>query len=260
MLAPGVSCQGRFPHNVGYLANADPASVAAWKLQENNTIGTWLTAAGYHTAYLGKYVNGMETNVPSGWNHWGGFSSGVGTYNYFNATQWNVTFDATGQQIVGPVSEVIHTGVHQANFVGQQAANQMKAAAKVGRPFFVSVTATMVHYGTCYGPCPGGGASCYAYADPHWENDLTAFGCTNPGVNSGCKMPISPCPSVKHEHDFNNLTNPHVPSWNESESGDESSWMLSKTPLTSYEERRENIGFRNRTAACVDLDDMIGRW
>ena len=88
--------QGRYPHNVGYLYNDDPASVAAWKAQENNTLGTWLTAAGYHTAYIGKYVNGCEPSVPSGWSHWGGFSSSRGTYNYYNATQVGVLVDTPG--------------------------------------------------------------------------------------------------------------------------------------------------------------------
>ena len=50
---------------------------------------------------LGKYVNGMECDVPSGWNHWGGLTctkfKGVklgGTYTYANASQWQVDFDA----------------------------------------------------------------------------------------------------------------------------------------------------------------------
>ena len=74
----------------------------------------------------------------------------------------------------------------------------------------------------------------------------------------GCKMPISACPSVKHAHDFDSLVNPHVPSYNESEAGEEAVWMQKFTPLTQYEESRQNMGYRNRTAACVDLDDMIG--
>ena len=62
---------GRYPHNTGYVANARAASVAAWAEQQDETIGTWLTRAGYHTAFLGKYVNGMECTIPKGWGHWG---------------------------------------------------------------------------------------------------------------------------------------------------------------------------------------------
>ena len=37
-------------------------------------MGSWLTQAGYYTAFLGKYVNSMECDVPSGWRHWGGLT------------------------------------------------------------------------------------------------------------------------------------------------------------------------------------------
>ena len=67
--------QGRYPHNVGYYANEDPASVANYLAVANNSLGTWLTAAGYHTAFVGKYVNGVEKQVPEGWNFWGAFST-----------------------------------------------------------------------------------------------------------------------------------------------------------------------------------------
>jgi len=41
--------QGRYPHNVGYIGNSDARSVAAYRAVENDTVGTWLTSAGYHT-------------------------------------------------------------------------------------------------------------------------------------------------------------------------------------------------------------------
>lgn len=44
-------CLVRFDSQ-GYLANADKASVQAWLKEENNTFGAWLSAAGYHTAFL----------------------------------------------------------------------------------------------------------------------------------------------------------------------------------------------------------------
>ena len=83
----------RFPHNTGYVANGAKASVAHWAKLQNETIGSWFTKAGYYTAFLGKYVNGMECDVPSGWRHWGGLTcthwNGMqlgGTYNYYNAS------------------------------------------------------------------------------------------------------------------------------------------------------------------------------
>ena len=138
---------GRYPHNTHYVDNDDLKSIAAWKLQQGNTIGTWLTTAGYHTAYLGKYVNGLEEAVPRGWNHWGGFRGILGTYNYYNSTPYNVTFDDSGETPVSPITWTAMTGVHQADFLGTTAVHQMQIGVAKGRPFFVHVNPTMIHYG-----------------------------------------------------------------------------------------------------------------
>ena len=85
---------------------------------ERYTIGAWFTQAGYYTAFLGKYVNGMECDVPSGWRHWGGLTcthwNGMqlgGTYNYYNASQWQVDFDVNGTTpITHPIVPTIWSG------------------------------------------------------------------------------------------------------------------------------------------------------
>jgi len=249
---------GRYPHNVGYYANDDPPSVANFLAVVNNTVGTWLTAAGYHTAFVGKFVNGAEKQVPSGWNFWGAFSTSKGTYNYYNATPWNVTFDREGKHPITPVVDVPMTGIHQAEFVGAWGVEQMKIAAGAGLPFFVHTTATMIHEGTCYGPFKD--PSQYARDDPYWEADLSGFGC-QAGTNAeSCSITISACPSDKHKHDFDSLPVPHVQSWNRSATGPLPKPMQpSKSPpLTAYQSGREDKGYRNRTASAVDLDDMIG--
>jgi arylsulfatase A-like enzyme len=247
---------GRFPHNVGYYANEDPTSIANYLAIQNNSVGTWLTAAGYHSAFIGKYVNGVEKSVPSGWSFWGAFSTSKGTYNYYNATPWNVTFDRTGQRPVTPVVDVAMTGVHQADFVGAWGVEQMKIAHAAGRPFFVHTTPTMVHEGTCFGPFKD--TSKYANDDPFWEADLSAgFGCTAENAQT-CAITVSSCPSDRHKRAFDGITNPHVASWNASESGAVPKVMAKNPPLTAYEARRQDMGFRNRSASLLDLDDMIG--
>jgi hypothetical protein len=64
------------------VCNGDKPSENNYRAVQNNSVGTWLTAAGYHTAFIGKYVNGLEPTVPSGWNFWGGFSSSQGTCKF----------------------------------------------------------------------------------------------------------------------------------------------------------------------------------
>ena len=40
---------GRYPHNVGYVSNGALDSIAAFAKVANNTVGSWLRQAGYHT-------------------------------------------------------------------------------------------------------------------------------------------------------------------------------------------------------------------
>ena len=116
---------GRYPHNAGYVFNGGAESMKAWTLAENNTIGTWLSDAGYFTMFLGKYVNGMEEHVPAGWSRWHGFSSGAGTYNFYNATMYNVPNTTTA---LPPFDVKVMTGIHQADFLGTYALSGVRRA------------------------------------------------------------------------------------------------------------------------------------
>ena len=193
--------------------------------------------------------------MPSGWNFWGAFSTSKGTYNYYNATPYNVTFDRSGQRPTSPVVDVAMTGIHQADFVAAWGLEQMKKAVEASLPFFVHLTPTMVHEGTCFGPFKD--PSKFARDDPYWEADLTEFGCT-PENAQMCSITVSPCPSDKHKHDFDGVLMPHVPSWNASEDGNVPKVMAKNPFLKQYEKERQDMGYRNRSASCVDLDDMIG--
>lgn len=249
---------GRFSHNTGYIMNDGNTSIAAWTKAENNTVGTWLSAAGYYTMYLGKYINSMESHVPAGWSRWHGFSSGGGTYNYNNASMYDVPNTTTAQR---PFPVKVMTGVHQADFLGEYALQGVaEAAAQGGKPFYIQINPVMVHWGTCYGP------GSYAPRDPHWEWAVpcppgnpdccpTSPAAGRPGV---CVVPISPCPSTATAHAFDGATNPHVPSYNTSETGPVPEFMGKFKALTAWEEARQDLGFRNRSASALDLDRMLG--
>lgn len=235
---------GRYPHNTGYLANSDPASTAAFLKLHNNTNGKWLTDTGYYTAFFGKYVNGCEGSVPSGWSYWGGLKD---TYNFYNATIWEKDWE---DPEFGPPRQKVMTHVHQADFLANFTVGHAAKAVGSKRPFFISVTPVMPHWGTCYGPGP---ASVYPPYDPHWEWTL-------PG---GLSMPISPCPTNRNRHAFDNATNPRIAGvWNVSIAGPRPVWHKSVDipgHLTAQQAYREDIGWQNRSASLIDLDDMIGK-
>jgi hypothetical protein len=246
--------QGRFPHNAGYLCNIDGPSEEAYLKVANNTVGTWLTSAGYHTAFVGKYINGLEGTVPSGWNYWSGFSSSAGTYNYYNSTPYNCSFARDGVTPTSPCTWTAMTGVHQADFVGQRGVAQMQKAVADGLPFFVHLTPLMVHEGTCFGPHKD--PMQYSRLDTYWERNLTAWGC-DPAAKGDCSYTVSPCPTEKNAHAFDGVTAPHVPSWNATASGPLPGAM-DLAPVDAFVANRMDIGFRNRSVALLDLDDLIG--
>ena len=202
-------------------------------------------------------MNSMESHVPAGWSRWHGFSSGAGTYNYYNATMYDVPNTTTAQR---PFEVRVMTGEHQADFLGRYALQGVAEAAARAAPFYIQINPVMVHWGTCYGP------TAYAPTDPHWEwaapcpaGDPGCCPSTPVAGNPGhCAVPISPCPSLATAHMFDGLRNPHVPSYNATESGPVPTFMQHFKPLTPWEAAREDLGFRNRTASAVDLDRMLG--
>ncbi len=253
---------GRYPHNNGYLMNSDSPSINTWcgarnpKSNMNHTVGGWVARAGYHTAFLGKTVNSCESWVNSGWSHWGGL---INTYDFYNASIHDVDFGADGVTPTRIGTPKIMTGIHQAQFLADFTVDQATLAQKRRKPFYISTTPVMPHWGTCNGG-PGAGPDVYAPNDPHWE-----FGfLTDPANPNNHKvaLPISPCPSHKHAHDFDGQTNPHVRSWNVSASGVVPKAMHAganaQVFLDAYRSEREDVGWRNRSAAVVDLDDLIG--
>jgi N-acetylglucosamine-6-sulfatase len=66
---------GQYAHNHGVLYNTLPTGGVA-RFDDSNALPVWLQAAGYHTALIGKYLNGWgnggPTFTPPGWSTWYG--------------------------------------------------------------------------------------------------------------------------------------------------------------------------------------------
>ena len=84
--------RGQNANNTGIKGNAEPAGGyeifhAKGADGEDQTAGVWLQNSGYHTVFMGKYLNGYGTGdttfVPPGWSDWFGFSDNTqGLYDY----------------------------------------------------------------------------------------------------------------------------------------------------------------------------------
>lgn len=78
---------GQYPHNHGVMHNLLPEGGVA-KFDDTSSIATWLNETGYHTGFVGKYLNeyGVDTTqtyIPPGWDDWQA-TVGPSTYQMYS--------------------------------------------------------------------------------------------------------------------------------------------------------------------------------
>ena len=75
---------GQYSHDTGVLQNFGPASYPAF--HDGSTLPVWLSAAGYRTALVGKYLNDYpiygHDRIPPGWSKWWAIDSRPETRYY----------------------------------------------------------------------------------------------------------------------------------------------------------------------------------
>jgi arylsulfatase A-like enzyme len=147
---------GLYPHNHGVWSHEPPWGFTA--LQDADTAPVWLQRAGYHTTYLGKYLNGYGNDpepgkdrgtsteyVPPGWDLWrgsidGGLEKGHpdngGTYRFYDTT---LNDNGNGYVALSPE--------YQTFAYARLTREQLAANAEAGRPFFSYVSFTAPHRG-----------------------------------------------------------------------------------------------------------------
>jgi arylsulfatase A-like enzyme len=138
--------RGQYPHNTLVLGNLPPEGgfLTFRRLGlEESTIATWLQAAGYRTAFYGKYLNGYtETDAPPpGWDEW----HAANNDGYFNV---NYKLNENGNLVAyGGAPEDYLTDV----IAGKAVAHIRRFSAE-GRPFFLYVATFAPH--SPYNPAP----------------------------------------------------------------------------------------------------------
>lgn len=103
---------------------------------ESRTIATYLQDAGYHTALMGKYLNGYGTadigHVPKGWSTW--LAVAAGGERYFD-----VRFSRDGSSVVSP------PGVYLTHYLADRAVAYIRERAVDGLPFLLWLTPVAPH-------------------------------------------------------------------------------------------------------------------
>lgn len=147
---------GLYPHNHGVWSHEPPWGFSS--LDDSETAPVWLQRGGYHTTYLGKYLNGYGSTpepghqtgtstsyVPAGWDLWRGSIDGGlpmdhpdegSTYKFFDTT-----LNDNGDGYVSLKDE------YQTDAYARLTRDQLEANAEEGKPFFSYVSFTAPHHG-----------------------------------------------------------------------------------------------------------------
>jgi len=123
---------GRYAHSHGIRSNQAPLGgygVYRDSGAEGNSLPVWLKAAGYRTAYLGKYTNGYAagwTSSPPGWDDWLAFTEPQAYTNF--------TYNENGRDLRAP------SGEHQTDFLSARALDFLRRTEeRDDQPFFMVV-------------------------------------------------------------------------------------------------------------------------
>jgi arylsulfatase A-like enzyme len=211
---------GQYPHNHGVMANQAPDGGFA-QLDSSNTLPVWLQQAGYHTAHIGKYLNGYEQFPdlePPGWSEWYGSTRTYRFYDYtLNENGSLVTYGTTADQ-------------YQTDVYTQKAVEFIDRRAPEEQPFFLSV----------------------AYLAPHSGGPNV-----NPQPPADCDNTAKPAP--RHATAFDSEPLPQPASFNEEDVFDKPAEIQGLAPLTAEQITNIERRYRCRVESLLAVDEGVAR-
>lgn len=129
---------GRYAHSHGVKGNAPPlGGYGSYRDAgvEADSLPVWLKAAGYRTAYLGKYTNGYGpgwASKPPGWDDWLAFTEPQAYSNF--------TFNEDGRDVRSPAGE------YQTDYLATRALESLRRSEeRDDQPFFLMVAPYAPH-------------------------------------------------------------------------------------------------------------------
>ncbi len=215
---------GQYAHNHRVLDNEPPAGGFGRfeELHGDDNLATWLDAAGYRTALVGKYFNGYAEDgsgfVPPGWDEWrGAVAPAQHVYDYG----------------LNENGEVVHYGGAAADFkqdvLTERAVEVIEGSAGDGAPLFLDLAYTAPHA-----------------AGPH----------PNPQPPGNC--PVAPKPAPRHAHAFDGEPLPRPPSFDEADVGDKPFGVRKRPRIRRGELRRMTRRYRCTLESLQSVDEGAG--
>ena len=147
---------GQYAHNHKVLGNRPPTG-GYGALDTGETVPVWLRRAGYHTAHIGKYLNGygrdVPADVPPGWDEWYG-AVDPSTYN-----MWGYTLNENGTLRTYGAPRVEDPALYQTDVYRDKAIDVIRRGARDSAPLYLSVAFLAPHAEALRGARGAGPAS-----------------------------------------------------------------------------------------------------
>jgi N-acetylglucosamine-6-sulfatase len=215
---------GQYPHNHGVFRNGAPNGGYA-TLDGSQTLPVWLQRAGYHTAHIGKYLNGYgrtaPLEIPPGWNEW------TGSVDPTTYSMYGYTLNENGVLTTYGNPDVEDPAAYQTDVYAQKAVELIGRRAPRRKPFFLSV----------------------APLAPHSENDL--------GENEPPGTTPGPRAAPRHEGAFASEPLPQPPSYNEADVSDKPAEIQSRSPIGASVAATITARYRDRLESLLAVDEMV---
>jgi N-acetylglucosamine-6-sulfatase len=213
---------GQYAHNHGVMGLGPPTG-GVGRLDTRNDLPVWLTRAGYHTAYIGKFLNGYGTTspavVPPGWSEWYGAVDPT-TYN-----MWGFTLNENGRLRTygSPFDEA--PGLYQTDVYRRKAVDLIERRANRRKPFFLSV----------------------AFLAPHHEAAA---------IRGQTGVTVRPAP--RHRGVFAARPLPRPGAFDEADMSDKPAFLRDRRPrITPEDAARITRNYHNRQESLLAVDDAV---
>jgi len=207
---------GQYAHNHGVLSNVPPEG-GYDKLDHANTLPVWLRSRGYHTAHVGKYLNGYgrgtrKQEVPPGWDEW---------QTLIETSFYGYRINHDGKLVSYGSSE----RDYQTDELTRRATDVIRRSAPDTAPFFLLVD----------------------YVAPHVE------GAESRPVGRGA----NPRPALRHAGSYRNRKLPRPPAFNEPEVADKPRGVRGEPRLAPKVIDRLTKLYRDRLRSLRAVDDGV---
>jgi arylsulfatase A-like enzyme len=134
---------GQYAHNHGVMGLYPPTG-GYGRFDKRNALPVWLQRSGYHTAHLGKFLNGygdqQRADVPPGWSDW------HATVDFSTYNMWGYTINHNGRMKTYGHRFDQDPALYQTDVLAKKAASIVKQRAGGARPLFLSVNFLAPHH------------------------------------------------------------------------------------------------------------------